>query len=170
MANPLRAPTVYLSLAQLANQPGQPTPRYAIPLDRPRLYEWIPLNADDADDLKTLDANGGILGTWQEVRCPDRGADLTDANVDLAVGGNGWRVLPAATLSTNRTATLLVDGALEGDTIEITRLDQTANTYTLANDGTGGGNVFVLPASQRWWCVAYFDGTDWIPRAAGQLP
>lgn len=158
------------SMATLAADYGQPQARYAIPLDRGRLFKWIPNDATAEASPRVLGHVGGYAGRWHEVRCPDKGANLTDAAVTLTVAGDDWRVLPAATLTANRIATLSTTGAVLGDVIEVTRLDATAFTYTIANGGAGGGNLFVLPISQRWWCRSFYDGTNWIARAAGQLP
>jgi hypothetical protein len=168
--NPLRSITVYPSIAVLEAQPGMDLPRYAMPLDRPVVYKWIPENADTTNSVKTLGSVGGHIGTWQEVRLPDLGEDLDDEDADIGVSGDVWRRLPDATLSANRVATLITDGAAAGDRLEFTLLDDGAYSYTLENDGTGGGNVLVKPAGEAWHCIAYFDGTDWLLRSASQLP
>jgi hypothetical protein len=79
-------------------------------------------------------------------------------------------VLQASTLSANRTATLSTTGAIEDDEITITRLDVEAWTYAIVNGGAGGGTLTTLPASQRWFATFYFDGTNWLLKAAGQMP
>jgi hypothetical protein len=158
------------SVLAIESDRGQALTRYAVPIDRPRLYRWIPGDTSTPDHVKVLDHLGGIDGNWIESRCPDAGDDLTDDDVTIDVGGNEWRVLPASTLSDNRTVTLGTTNAAEGDVLEITRLDAEAFTLTVTNGGNAGGDLFVLPASERWCCRAYFDGTDWIVRSAGKLP
>lgn len=168
--NPLRSIKVWPSVAILEAQVGQPLPQYALTLDNGRFYKWIPNDIDEPDSDKVLGSVGGYIGTWHELRCPDAGEDLTDASVTIDIADGEWRTLPAATLSANRALTLSTTNAEEGDVFELTRLDVGAYTYTITNGGAGGGSVFVLPVSTRFSCKAYFDGTNWIPRAAGQLP
>lgn len=169
MSNPLRSSTVYLTIAQLEAQPGQPLPRYAIPLDRPVLYAWDPGGTNTVDHKRVLGHVGGTLGCWNEVRFSDRGSDLTNANVSVDVADGVWHVLPDGTLSTARIATLVSAGAALGDEHEFTLLDDSANTYTLANGGTSGGNVFVKPTGEKAFVRVCFDGTDWILRSASTL-
>jgi len=170
LSNPRRSITVLPSIATLEGDRGQPAPRYALPLDRPSVYQWVPGSTESSNGSTILGAAGGYGGAWLEVRRPDKGVDLDDADADVGIADGGWRIVPDSTLGDNRTLTLVTDGAASGDTITITRLDSEAFTLTVSNDGTSGGDLFVLPASERWWCLAYFDGTDWLARAAGKLP
>lgn len=96
-----------------------------------------------------------------------KGTDLTDAAATIQIAAGNWRVLPAATLTTARVLTLGTTGAVAGDQITITRLDATANTYTIANGGGGGGNLVVMPVSKVNFALCQFDGTDWLLRQAG---
>lgn len=90
------------------------------------------------------------------------GLDGTGASAAFTSGGN-WYTVPTATLTGNRTVTLLTGaGEKKGDTILITRVDATANTLTVANGGGGGGNVAVLPISVKGSVLAEFDGTNWV--------
>lgn len=90
------------------------------------------------------------------------GLNGTGASAAFTSGGN-WYTVPAATLTGNRTVTLLTGaGELKGDTILITRVDATANTLTVANGGGGGGNVAILPISVKGSVLAEFDGTNWV--------
>jgi hypothetical protein len=170
MANPLRAATVWPSRAALAASPGPSTERYAIPLDYPRLYIWRIKTPDTADGVTILTHVGGVTGQWELVRHDDRGADLTDANVTLTVGGGSWRVMPAAILSTGRTLTIDDALAQEGDTLTITRLDVTANTLAIVNGGVGAGTLITMPVSVRAYAKLYFNGTDWLLRESAQMP
>jgi len=97
------------------------------------------------------------------------GASLTDAAATILVSAGKWRVLPAATLSAARVLTLGTTGAVAGDIITVTRLDVTANTYTIANGGGGGGNVVVFPVSKQSFADCYFDGTNWSAKKLGTI-
>ena len=114
---------------------------------------------------------GGVVGRWIRVRMPLQGDDLTDAAEDVGVGGNYWRVLPAATpLTASRTKTLITSNAARGDIITITRLGLGNYTMLVVNGGAGAGTLFTLPANEAWWCKSYFDGTNWLAHSAGQMP
>lgn len=89
------------------------------------------------------------------------GTNLGDTSPTIAIGGGNWYLLPAATLTADRTVTLGTTGAGAGDRIVITRADVTGFAVTIANGGGGGGNVAVLPGGEVAVLVARFDGTDW---------
>jgi hypothetical protein len=91
-----------------------------------------------------------------------KGADLTDASATILVTQGSWRTLPAATLTTARALTLGTTGAVLGDMLHITRLDATANVYTITNGGAGVGNPAVFPVSKTGSADFYFDGTNWL--------
>jgi hypothetical protein len=92
-----------------------------------------------------------------------KGADLTDAAATILITQGSWRTLPAATLTTARALTLGTTGAYLGcPMIHITRLDATANVYTITNGGAGGGNPAVFPVSKTGSADFYFDGTNWL--------
>jgi len=98
---------------------------------------------------------------WIPLACtaqdPIQGAALTDAAGASARAGQITQyTLPATTLSTNRTNTLSTTGAIKGDVQIVTRLDVTANTYTVA-----GAQNFVMPASKINFCTFRFDGAAW---------
>ena len=78
-------------------------------------------------------------------------------------------MLPASTLSANRTITLLAAGASVRDQLRITRLDAGAFTLQI-DDDAGSTTLTTLPVSERWFADFYFDGTNWILTAAGQMP
>jgi hypothetical protein len=150
---------------------GPAITHYNTPLDTPRLYKWFVGDTSTDDTLTVLGHQGGTMGKWKLVRDPIQGADLTDADEDLTVGENFFRVLPAATpLGASRTKTLKITNAEEGDIIHILRLGLGAFTMLIDNDGPAAGTLFTLPASETWWAKAYFNGTDWIPHSAGKLP
>jgi hypothetical protein len=89
------------------------------------------------------------------------GINGTGASAAFVSGGN-WYTCPTATLTGNRTVTLLTGaGEKAGDTILISRVDATANTLTVVNGGIGGGNVGVLPVNLKGSILAAFDGTNW---------
>lgn len=87
---------------------------------------------------------------------------LTNGNVTVAVAAGRWFKLPASTLSGAHSATLSVTGATAGDVIEITRLDATANAYTIIDGGPGTPNLVVMPASKVNYAKCAFDGTNWF--------
>lgn len=92
-----------------------------------------------------------------------KAADLTDADVTINASDGSQAILPAATLSTGRTLTQGVTGPPRtGFMVTIFRLDTTANTYTWANGGGAGGNIFVFPASTKCAASAMYDGANWI--------
>lgn len=97
------------------------------------------------------------------------GANLTDAAATIVITAGGWRILPPATLTANRTLTLGTTDAAAGDEILITRRDVGAFTYTVANGGVGGGNVAVLPVSQQAFVRAVYDGTNWAMKELGTI-
>ena len=171
MANPRRAATIRTSIAAMQADLGPQTEHYEMPLDKPRLYRWVVGSSATADSIAVLTHNGGTSGRWLLVRDVTLGANLTNADETLTVGGNFFRVLPAATpLTASRTKTLSTTNAAAGDVIHITRLGLGAFTMLIVNGGPGAGTLFTLPVSQAWFAEAYFDGTNWAVYAAGQLP
>jgi hypothetical protein len=171
MARDLRAPTIMQSASQIASLVGAQTERYSIPLDIPALYKWVIGDVSTADGITVLTHQGGIVGRWKRVRLNVKGADLTDANESIGVGGNFLRFLPAATpLTVNRTKTLVTTNAEAGDEINVTRLGLGNFTMAIVNGGPAAGTLFTLPANEAWWCKAYFDGTNWLAHSAGKLP
>lgn len=164
MSNPLKAATIYPSVAAISAARGPDLPAYAVPLDRPALYQWIVGDQTTADNVETIGHTGGTIGRWRRVCEYDRGADLTDANQTIHVTGDHWRVMPAGTLSTNRTVTLGTTGAVRGSELTITRQDSSANTLAIANGGPGGGTLTTLPASYVSYSKFKFDGTNWVMR------
>lgn len=92
---------------------------------------------------------------------------LTDASTTKNISDGAQQVLPAATLTTNRTLTLGTSGSpITDDTIVVVRLDATANTYAIANGGAGGGTLFTFPASVKGMMAFKYDGTNWV-KASG---
>jgi len=168
MAYPRLAATIRDTIAAIAADFGPPIARYAIPLDFARLFRFVPGSTATADSRTVIGATGGTAGRWLLVRVNDRGADLADANATIGVGGNFWRVLPAATLTDDRTITLATTNAAAGDVLEVTRLDATGNALTFVNGGAGAGTLLVLSAagSARF----AFDGTNWSLRSASATP
>jgi len=90
---------------------------------------------------------------------------LTDGDVTVAIGTATWFKLPAATLSGNKSVTLANTGAIAGDQIVITRLDVTANTYTVKN--AAAGTLFVMPASKVNFAKLQHDGSAWFLKECG---
>ena len=171
MANPRRASTIRVSKAKMEADLGPMVTHYNTPLDTPQLYEWLVGDTSTVDNLTVLGHQGGTAGRWKLVRTPVLGADLTDADESLTVGGNFFRVLPAATpLTASRAKTLSTTNAASGDMIHILRLGLGAFTMTVVNGGPAAGTLFTLPSGQSWWAKAYFNGTDWVVHSAGQLP
>lgn len=94
-----------------------------------------------------------------------QGADLTDADATITLAQGTWRKLPAATLGAARALTCSNTGAYAGAQLTITRLDATANAYTIKN--SGGTNLAVLPASKVNFVDLQHDGTDWFLKRLG---
>lgn len=161
---------VFTTAQQLRQEPGPSVAeRYAVVLELgPAIFAWTLYDSSTDDGIDVIAPSGGPgTGRWIRTRSDDRGADLTDANATILVSGNRTRVLPTATLTTNRSLTLDDEGAVEGDELYVARNDATAYTYTLINGGAGAGNVAVMPISNRAWCRARFDGTNWIHIGSG---
>ncbi len=169
MAAPRRAVTVVSTRTALGATYGQPTERYAQCLDG-GLFRWTLNDTSTADGRVVIAATGGAVGRYKRVREDDQGAVLTDANATLQVGEGFWRRLPAATLSDNRTLTLGTTNAAAGDVIEITREDVGAYTVAVVNGGPAAGTLLTFPVSEKWHARFYFDGTNWVARAAGRFP
>jgi DNA-binding transcriptional regulator YdaS (Cro superfamily) len=89
------------------------------------------------------------------------GATLTDADATIQIGDGGRRVLPASTLSDNRTITLGTTNAVLGNVIEIARLDVEAFTLAIVNGGVGAGTLATFAVSAREYASFRFDGTNW---------
>ena len=171
MANPRRASTIRVSKAKMEADLRPMVTHYNTPLDTPQLYQWLVGDTSTVDNLTDLGHQRGTAGRWKLVRTPVLGADLTDADESLTVGGNFFRVLPAATpLTASRAKTLSTTNAASGDMIHILRLGLGAFTMTIVNGGPAAGTLFTLPSGQSWWAKAYFNGTDWVVHSAGQLP
>ncbi len=94
-----------------------------------------------------------------------KGADLTDAAATITLAQGTWRVLPAATLGAARILTLSNTGAYAGAQLTITRLDATANTYTI--EQAGGTDLVVMPVSKVNFADFQHDGTDWQLKRCG---
>jgi hypothetical protein len=165
-----QAALVFTTAQQLRQEPGPSVAeRYAVVLELgPDPFAWTLYSSETDDGIDVIAPSGGPgSGRWIRTRSDDRGDDLTDANATILVSGNRLRILPAATLTANHTLTLDDEGAVQGDELHIVRNDATAYTYTLINGGTGLGNVAVMPISNRAWCRARFDGTNWIHIGSG---
>jgi len=145
------------------------SPKYRTHVDRPGVFRWVAGDASDDDTWTTLEPNGGTDGAWLRIESKDRGSNLTDASATIHPTGGGWRVLPAATLTANRTLTLGTTNAREGCRITVTRLDATAYTFAIVNGGSGAGTLVTMPVSSKYWAEFYFDGTDWVLRAGGAI-
>lgn len=160
---------VFTTAQQLRQEPGPSVDeRYAVVLELGAIFAWTLNSAETDDGIDIVAPSGGPgSGRWIRTRSDDRGDDLTNANATILVSGNRTRILPATTLAASRSLTLGTTGAVEGDEIHIVRNDATAYTYTLVNGGAGAGNVAVMPVSNRAWCRARFDGTNWIHLGSG---
>lgn len=116
-----------------------------------------------ADVILQVDESGNNWAVLAWSGCPAVGANLTDA---AATSGRLARVtqyvLPAATLTADRTNTLSTTNAHAGDLIIITRLDLTAFRYTVA-----GATSVVLPPFNQGFCIFQFNGTNWQPYQMG---
>ena len=150
--------------------PGPGQEEYRIHLDSGVMHRFAVGDTKTAEGWDVVAPSGGATGNWLAVLEPDQGDDLGNANVTITVGQKRWRVLPAATLTGNKTITLGTTNARDGHTIEITRLDTTAYTLAIVNGGSGGGTLMTMAASERTFCKAYFDGTDWLLREGHVIP
>lgn len=164
-----RAITVRSSVAFITSSPGPLYPHYELPLTIGVPFQWIVDDSSDTDDITVLGASGGGNGRWHRLRQPIKGTDLTDADESIGVGGNYWRRL-TVDLTSSRVKTLATANAKSGDVITITRTGGGAYTLTVNNGGPAFGTLFTLPSGEKWWCRAYFDGTNWLAHSAGALP
>lgn len=113
--------------------------------------------SDTFDNLACKDPSGRV---WPLLLGAMGGA-LTDADATLTIAAGGRRVLPASTLSANRTVTLSTGGAVAGDVIEIVRLDVGAYTLAVVNGGAGAGTLLTFAVSARLYASFRFDGSNW---------
>lgn len=134
-------------------------------------WTWKAADATPADSNHIAPTDVGVgNGRWvSEALAPGglAGPALTDAAATITVAQGKWRTLPAATLTAGRILTLGTTGAVAGDQIEITRLDATANTYTIVDGGSGTPTIFTMAASKLGYVRAQFDGAHWVVRAFG---
>lgn len=161
---------VFTTVQQLRQEPAPlSSERYAIVLELGRVFAWNLYGTDAHNGITVIapQSGGAGTGTWEVARSDDRGSDLTDASATITVAQGRTRVLLASTLTANRSLTLSTTGAEDGDEIYVVRNDATAFTLTLINGGAGAGNVAVMPVSSRAWCLARFDGTNWIHLGSG---
>lgn len=168
MANayPRRPALVRSTVANIESSPGeQHANQHVIPLDKPRLYTFIPSGTDTPDSVTVLDVSGGSDGVWRDVPYYDRGTDLTDAAETLYVSGEQWRHLAAGTLTANRTKTLSTTQARAGHRILISSADGTAYALTIVNGGAGAGTLATLRGPGYALCV--FNGTNWVVQQFG---
>ncbi len=133
---------------------------------------WSP-RLDSTITAPTLGLAMFYSDTWENLACKDpsdrvwplltgaMGAALTDASPTINIGDGGRRVLPASTLSANRTITLGTTSAVLGNVIEITRLDVGAFTVAVVNGGAGAGTLMTFAVSAREYASFRFDGTNW---------
>jgi hypothetical protein len=161
---------IFTTAAQLRQEPGPSvSERYAIVLALgPDPFAWTLYSSATDDGINVIAPSGGPgSGRWIRTRSDDRGSDLTDASTTITVASGRTRVLPAATLTANQILVLGTTGAVAGDELYIVRNDTTAYTYTITNGGAGAGNIAVMPVSNRAWCLARFDGTDFVHLGSG---
>lgn len=125
------------------------------------MFAWSSASTATSDSTNVIAPSDGSVGRWLRVVIDDAGANLTDADASLTIVGGRKRLLPAATLSGNRTLTLATTNAQAGDEIEITRLDVGAFTVAIVNGGAGGGTLATLPISARSYIACRFDGSNW---------
>ena len=167
---------IYPSLAALRAATPPLVQRFARVLGLPALYRFLPLDTSADDSVTALvPALGG--GAWLDVPDDDRGTDLTTATGAATIGiyGGRWRVIPAATLAGNVTLTLdpkTVDGLAtirRGESLCVTRLDAGAFTMAWVNGGPAAGTLSTFPTSSQAWAWFWFDGANWVKRAAGTM-
>jgi hypothetical protein len=146
---------------------GPQVPHYNLALDVGRVYRFEVANVLLDDGLTVLKPSGGTSGSWLEVRRVLDGANLTDADINVLVGGNVLRVLPAATLTATHFALLGTTNAERGDVIRIVRNDLSVFVYNVVNGGPASGILHAFAGSVAGFADSYFDGTDWIRMAFG---
>lgn len=168
---------VYASLALLRAATPPIVPRFARVFGFPKLLRFNPLDTS-TDDGWTAIVPGLGGGAWLDVPTNDRGADLTAANGftssptgtwTVGVQHGPWNVIPAASLSGNVTATLAVvnqDGnpIRTGESKMFTRLDTSGNTVAWVDGGPGTPTLCTFSGAAFLW--AWFNGTNWVKRAA----
>lgn len=98
---------------------------------------------------------------------PSQGTALADAATLLQPNTDLCSEYTMPTLTANRVVTLGVTGPpVTGQMVRIVRKDATANTLTVANGGTNGGNLFVVPtapSATKWPSATfYFNSVDWV--------
>jgi hypothetical protein len=165
MADPRRAITIYSTVATIEADRGEKLARYAVPLDRPHLFQWVPDDTTTADSVNVLTHTGGYTGRFKRVRLYDRGSDLGDATTTVYVSGKKVRLLPVSTLTASRTVTLGTTNAVAGDDIWIVSEDRSSYVLSVVNGGTGAGT---LAATQGpGWVHCQFNGTNWFRVAFG---
>lgn len=161
---------IFTTAQQLRQEPGPASSeRYAIVLELgPSVFAWTLYGTATDDGIDVIAPSGGPgSGRWIRTRSNDIGTNLTDANATILVSEGRTRILLASTLTANRTLTLGTTGAVSGDELFVVRNDATAFAFAIVNGGAGAGNVAVMPVSNRAWCRARFDGTNWIHLASG---
>lgn len=117
-------------------------------------------NMGDPGALATLAGQQATLSLFATTETIIKGgANLTDADATIqpATDKASQYVLPAATLTTNRTVTLGTTSALTGLMVRIVRRDRTANTLAI-------GAMFTFGASPTADMEAWFlyNGSYWV--------
>jgi hypothetical protein len=158
-----RAAAIWPAIATLRSSISPIVEQYLYVIGIPGLFKFYPDSIADDDGWTVIAPTGN--GRYRRVAFPDRGDDLDDTTPQtIDVTGGPWRVIPAATLAANTTLNLDDAGAVEGDTLEITRLDVGAYTVAIVNGGPGAGTLCTMPVSARAWAMLYFNGTNWTHR------
>lgn len=164
-AYPRRPALIRDSVANIEASPGEDHDNhYVMPVDKPRLYQWVTGGNNTRNGVTILTHAGGTAGEWRDVPYDDRGDDLTDAAQTLYVSGEQWRNCPAGTLTQARTKTLGTTGARTAHRVLITN-ERQGYALTVANGGAGGGTLAVFTGPGYAW--AFFDGTNWTLREFG---
>lgn len=106
--------------------------------------------------IEVVNAAASLLSTTLKL-----GTNLGDTSPTITVAGGSRYIMPAGTMTTNRSVTLGTAGATASELIEIIRLDKTAFTLAIVNGGGGAGTKYTFPVSvsRRAWFT--FDGTNW---------
>lgn len=102
------------------------------------------------------------LGTDRSRRLIGVGPDRGDTSQTLTAGVDEPTQRWATALTVNRTVTLAVTNAGEGDKFRIVRSGLGAFTLNV-------GGLKTLPAATAAWCDVEFDGTAWVLTAYGTL-
>lgn len=134
-----------------------PASTASFPVGDATIKQGINLGPGEACEFEWSGPGGAWVVLAAGPQDPIQGPALADANATPARAGKVTQVtLPAGTLTAPRTCTPPTTGAIKGDLMIVTRMDVSANTYTVIVASTT-----VMPASKQNACTLRFDGAAW---------